>query len=245
MIARLPAQIRILAPDRPGYGSSALTAGGVDVNTAAVLAEMDARGVERAVLVGHSYGGGVAMSIASRAPERVEALILLSSVGPGCLNGWDRLLAAPVAGPACSLFAWKLTPWLARARLRRPIRRHGAETAARRHVYTYVWGFAGWDHGSLWRTFLIEQRQLVCEAASFEALARQIQAPVLLMADPKDALVPFRTAVALSRSLPDAELRPIEGVGHHLPLRAPAEVAAAIAGLLDSLDATARAGDQS
>jgi pimeloyl-ACP methyl ester carboxylesterase len=221
-----------------------LTGGGLDVNTAAVLADMDARGVDRAVLVGHSYGGGVALSVAARAPDRVEALILLASVGPDCLNGWDRLLAAQAAGPVCSLFAWKLTPWLARAGLRRPVRRHGAEVAARRHVNTYVWGFTGWDHGPLWRTFLTEQRALVREAGSFDGLARQIRVPALVMADPKDALVPFRTAVALSQSLPDARLRPIEGVGHHLPLCAPAEVAAAITGFLESLDATARAGEQ-
>ena len=81
------------------------------------MADLDARGIERAVLVGHSYGGGVALSVAALAPERVEALVLLASVGPGCLTGWDRLLAAPVAGEVCALAAWWLTPWLARARL--------------------------------------------------------------------------------------------------------------------------------
>ena len=74
--ARLPAQIRAIAPDRPGHGSSRLAGGGMDVNSAAVLAELDARGIERAVLVGHSYGGGVALHVAARAPERVEAVIL-------------------------------------------------------------------------------------------------------------------------------------------------------------------------
>jgi len=221
-----------------------LAGGGLDVNAAAVLADMDARGIERAVLAGHSYGGGVALSVAARAPDRVEALILLASVGPDCLNGWDRLLAAPVAGPVCSLFAWKLTPWLARARLRRAIRRHGAEAAARQHVNTYVWGFTGWDHGPLWRTFIAEQRALVREAGNFATLARQIRVPVLLMADPKDSVVPFRTAEALSRSLPAAQLRPIEGAGHHLPLRAPGEVADAIIGFLVSLDAASRASEQ-
>ena len=39
-------------------------------NARAVLAELDARGIERAVLVGHSYGGGVALSAARLAPER-------------------------------------------------------------------------------------------------------------------------------------------------------------------------------
>ena len=44
------------------------------------------------MLVGHSYGGGIALSVAALALQRVEALVLLASVGPGCL---DRLGLAP------------------------------------------------------------------------------------------------------------------------------------------------------
>src|SRR5580693_3724164 len=96
--ARLPARLHAVAPDRPGYGSSQLPAGGFAANARAVLHDLDSRGIKRAVLVGHSYGGGVALSAASMAPSRVEAVILLASVGPGCVNRWDRLLAAPGAG---------------------------------------------------------------------------------------------------------------------------------------------------
>ncbi len=102
---QLPAGLRVLALDRPGNRASRQAAGGFTHNARAVVAELDARGIERAVLVGHSYGGGVALSAARLAPERVEAIVLLASVGPGCLTGWDRLLAAPVAGEACALAA--------------------------------------------------------------------------------------------------------------------------------------------
>src|SRR5579862_3689038 len=114
---RLPAQLHPVATDRPGYGSSQLPAGGFAANARAVLDDLDSRGITSAVLVGHSYGGGVALSAASLAPHRVEAVVLLASVGPGCVNGWDRLLAAPGAGQLCALVAWRLTPWLARALL--------------------------------------------------------------------------------------------------------------------------------
>ena len=67
--------------------------------------------------MGHSYGGGVALSVASLAPHRVEAVVLLASIGPGCVNRCDRLLAAPLVRPLCALVAWRLTPWIARARL--------------------------------------------------------------------------------------------------------------------------------
>jgi hypothetical protein len=52
------------------------------------------RGITRAVLAGHSYGG-VALSAAALAPRRVAAVVLLAGAGRGCVNGWDKLLAAP------------------------------------------------------------------------------------------------------------------------------------------------------
>src|SRR5216683_866003 len=70
VIAMLPEHISAVALDRPGHGSSRQAGGGLDVNAAAVIEELDARGIDRAVLVGHSYGGGVALSVAARARPR-------------------------------------------------------------------------------------------------------------------------------------------------------------------------------
>lgn len=237
VVAALPDRFGALLPDRPGHGSSAQSGGGLDVNAAAVLAEMDARGIERAVLVGHSYGGGVALRVAQTAPGRVEALVLLASVGPGCLNGWDWLLAAPLAGPICSRTSWQFTPWFARAVMRLLARRQGHRAAMRRHVNLYVWGFTGWQHGPLWRTFLTEQRALMHEAAGLAEAARSASMPALILSDRHDPMVPFRTAEALAGLLPDARLHPMQGAGHHLPLRAPEEVAAQITAFLNDLDA--------
>jgi len=207
--ARLPASIHAIAVDRPGYGSSPQSAVGFAGNARAVLAELDSRGIDRAVLAGHSYGGGVALWAASLAPHRVEALVLLASVGPGCLNALDRLLAAPGTGPACALIAFRLTPW----------------------------GISRSEHHPLWRTFLTEQRALVREADQLASMIPGIRVPVLLLADPRDTLVPIETARRLEQSLPDASVRLIRGAGHHLPRRAPSQVANAIAGFLASLDA--------
>jgi pimeloyl-ACP methyl ester carboxylesterase len=235
--ARLPERLRAVQPDRPGHGRSTQPGGGLDLNAAAVLAEMDANGIERAVLAGHSYGGGVALRVAAIAPGRVEALVLLASVGPDCLNGWDWLLAAPVAGPVCSRTSWQVTPWFARAMIRLWARRQGREAAIRRHVNMYVWGYANWQYGPLWRTFLTEQRALMDEAAGLADAARSVRVPALIMSDPDDPLVPFKTAQALGGMIRDARLHVIEGAGHHLPLRAPEQVAAQITAFLDDLDA--------
>jgi pimeloyl-ACP methyl ester carboxylesterase len=157
LAGQLPGTLHVTALDRPGYGASPRPAGGFGYNARAVLADLDARGIERAVLVGHSYGGGVALSLARLAPERAEALVLLASVGPGCLTGWDRLLAAPVAGEICALTAWSLTPWTARAWLAAVARLRGRPSAAHEHVNLQIWGSAHHDHGPVWRSFLTER----------------------------------------------------------------------------------------
>jgi pimeloyl-ACP methyl ester carboxylesterase/uncharacterized membrane protein YbhN (UPF0104 family) len=233
---RLPAQLHAVAVDRPGYGFSHLPAGGFAANARAVIDDLDARGIDRAVLVGHSFAGGVAVSAASLAPERVEAVVLLASVGPECANVWDRVLAAPATGPLCALVAWKLTPWIARARLYVARRRAGRSLRSEEHVNWQVWAREGNTRGALWRTFLAEQRALLRELDQLERALPAIGVPVLVLADPRDTLIPVETTRRLAQSLPDARLQLIYGAGHHLPRRAAGTVAEAISAFLISMD---------
>ncbi|HEY0936460.1 MAG TPA: alpha/beta fold hydrolase [Trebonia sp.] len=235
LIARLPPQLRAVAPDRPGYGASPRPAGGFTANARALLDDLDARGVQNAVLVGHSWGGGVALQAATLAPERVQAVVLLAGVGPDCLTGLDWLLAAPGIGPLGSLLAFHWTPWIARTRLAWLQRRHGRALYPGESASLQVWGQAGggWP---LWRTFLTEQRALLRELAELTEAAASVQVPVLLIADPADQVVPVRTAHRLAEMLPDSRLQLVTGVGHHLPRRAPRVVADAITAFLAAVD---------
>jgi pimeloyl-ACP methyl ester carboxylesterase len=233
---RLPDGLGVVAPDRPGYGASPRPAGGFATGASAVVAELDARGIDRAVLVGHSYGGGVALATAQLAPERVAALVLLASVGPGCLTWADRVLAAPVSGEFFAGVAWWLTPPLARAVLgaarllrRRPL---GPDQA----VGWQTWGGAHSGRRPLRRTFLTEQRALVRELDGLTAALPAVTQPVLLIADPHDMIVPVRSTRRLAAALPDAQVQMVDGPGHHLPRRAAPQIAAAIAEFLDTLD---------
>ncbi len=77
--------IRTLAYDLPGHGLSLDFPGSGPARTAAraVLADLTARGVTRAHLVGHSMGGAVAALMALAEPERVGSLTLLAPGGFG------------------------------------------------------------------------------------------------------------------------------------------------------------------
>ena len=96
----------VVAPDLPGHGTSA--PGGGDYSLGALAAGLRdlliALGHERATLVGHSLGGGIAMQFAYQFPEITERLVLVSSGGLGpevspvlraaALPGADLFIAA-------------------------------------------------------------------------------------------------------------------------------------------------------
>src|SRR4051812_21235609 len=69
---------RVLAPDLPGFGTAAYESDVVDFR-AAVTSAMDRAGIERAAIVGNSFGGLVALELALESPERVSALVLVGA----------------------------------------------------------------------------------------------------------------------------------------------------------------------
>ncbi|HEX5724660.1 MAG TPA: alpha/beta fold hydrolase [Longimicrobiaceae bacterium] len=79
----LAARYRVLVPDVVGFGRSRVRGPLPDVPTlAAVLAGwMEAAGVERGHLVGHSMGGHLSIHLAARFPERVARLVLVAAAG--------------------------------------------------------------------------------------------------------------------------------------------------------------------
>ena len=74
----LTERFRVLAPLRPGYGATELDPplNGRDEEAGNVRDVLDALGIERTVLVGHSLGGWLAATVAARFPDRVSALVL-------------------------------------------------------------------------------------------------------------------------------------------------------------------------
>jgi pimeloyl-ACP methyl ester carboxylesterase len=145
-------------------------------------------------------------------------------------------MAAPVTGEVCAVAAWRLTPWLARARLAAISRRRGRPIGASEYVNWHVWGSAHYEHGRLWRTFLTEQRALVRELGALTASLERVRQPVLLLADPRDTLVPVGTTYQLAAALADARVGLLEDTGHHVPRRGATQAAAMITQFLASLD---------
>ncbi|MDP9138535.1 MAG: acetoin dehydrogenase dihydrolipoyllysine-residue acetyltransferase subunit [Pseudomonadota bacterium] len=84
-IDALAPQFTVYALDLPGHGQSVKSPG--DGTAAAfartIVAFLDAQGIDRAHLVGHSLGGAIAIEVANLAPDRVRSLSLIASAGLG------------------------------------------------------------------------------------------------------------------------------------------------------------------
>ncbi len=78
-----PANWRVYAIDQRGHGGSGRPESGYGARDLAidVVAFLDAKGIGRATVVGHSMGGIVAQHVAAIAPERVNRLVLVASAG--------------------------------------------------------------------------------------------------------------------------------------------------------------------
>ena len=76
---------RVIALDLPGHGGSdkQIASGDPQAMASAVLATLDALGIERAHLVGHSLGGGIAAAAALAQPARIASLTLIAPAGFG------------------------------------------------------------------------------------------------------------------------------------------------------------------
>jgi pimeloyl-ACP methyl ester carboxylesterase len=83
--ARLAGSYRVIAPDLIGHGEAATPRGdySLGAHAAGIRDLLTTIGVERATIVGHSLGGGVAMQFFYQFPQRTERLALISSGGLG------------------------------------------------------------------------------------------------------------------------------------------------------------------
>ncbi|MCX4834803.1 alpha/beta hydrolase [Streptomyces sp. NBC_00006] len=83
--AALARRHTVIAPDLLGHGDSAKPRADYSVAAYAngLRDLLGVLGVERVTLVGHSFGGGVAMQFAYQFPERVDRLVLISTGGVG------------------------------------------------------------------------------------------------------------------------------------------------------------------
>ena len=214
---RLASRRRVILVDRPGQGWS--ESSGRKLSSPAAQAAMlrdvlDQCGVARAVLVGHSWGGALALAFALDHPQRAAGLVLLSPPTHPRVRKLSRLygmLAAPVAG---WLFAHTLTLPLAAAAFAAGIRTAFAPQHPPRDYLKDSAAFLLLRPSA----FLSNARDMADLQAFLAHQAPrygELAVPAVIINGDSDAIVSVeKHAKALAAAAPRARLIVLPGIGH-------------------------------
>ena len=228
LMAPLAERARVIAPDMAGFGYSERPAGfayGMDAWVRQAVGLLDALGIARADLVGNSFGGGLALALAIRHPERVRRLVLMGSVGvpfeltPGldAVWGYEPSLAAMRA--LLDIFAFdrsRVTDELARLRYEASIRPGFQESFA--------------------AMFPAPRQRWVDALASPEADIRRIPHETLVVHGREDRVIPLANAYRLTELLPRVQLHVYGQCGHWTQIEHAARFARLVGDFLAEAD---------
>ncbi|HEY0486084.1 MAG TPA: alpha/beta hydrolase [Mycobacteriales bacterium] len=210
----LARDFRVVAPDIAGYGLTELKSDGrydMRLWVAHLVAFLDAVGVERAVLVGNSFGGALSLATAVFHPDRVAGLVLLGTpagdfpMTDGLRSGWSYEPSAESMRE--SLLRFPYDPAVVTEEM--VAQRHtlsarpGAQEAFRRLIPEPTGAPDEVVHGP---------------SAGFLA---KVTAPAVVLHGREDRVVPPQAALFSSTHLPDADLHVYGRCGHWVQLERP------------------------
>lgn len=225
LIDRLSPHYRVIAPDALGAGASPPWPADAPFHhredASAILELIDTSPVH---IVGHSYGGLLALMLAKQDPTRVRSLALYEPVAFGVL--WD---------PPDEIGLKDVARLEEDPRFREPP--PGGEEVWLESFVEY------WNGPGAWRmlppptreAFLLGGRKVILEVTSLMQDRTPIQAyaslpcPTLLLTGENSPAAAGRVCALLSAALPRGELRRINGAGHMGPITHASEVNEAIA----------------
>jgi pimeloyl-ACP methyl ester carboxylesterase len=220
VLAELGDTCQVVAPDLLGHGDSDKPAIG-DYSLGAYANSLRdllaALGHERATVVGHSLGGGVALQFAYQFPERCERLVLVSSGGLGReVNAILRAATVPGFAYLLQVFSadWFTGGSAAAARL---LRRVGLEPG---NDARQSWlSLRSLRSGDTRAAFLATIRSVIAaggqRVSAVERLYLAAAVPTLLVWGDRDRIIPVDHAHATHERIPGSRLEIIPGAGHY------------------------------
>lgn len=236
VVARLP-QLRILAPDLPGFGQSAPFADrahDIDGYAAWLGAFLEAEGLAgRAVLLGHSFGT-IVVSAAVAGGTPAPAVVLVNPIGAPALSGPRGVLTRGAVAFYRLGAVLPEKPGFAVLRSRLITRVMSITMAKTRDK-----GLRRWIHAEHDRYFSgFANRDMLLEAFrasvshDVSEFAERVAPRTLLVAATRDDITPIEVQRRLVTRFPDARLVEIADVGHLIHYEKPVEAANAIAEFL-------------
>jgi pimeloyl-ACP methyl ester carboxylesterase len=207
----------VIAPDLPGHGES--EPGGGDYSLGSLAAGLRdlllTLGHERATLVGHSLGGGIAMQFTYQFPEMVERLILVSSGG---LGPEVSMILRAAALPGADLFISATAG--AGQRLGSAVGRGLGAIGLRpsADIAEVARGYGSLSDGERRTAFLATLRSVVGTGgqriAAGDRLYLADTLPLLIVWGSRDPIIPASHGEDAHASLPGSRLEVFDGIGH-------------------------------
>ena len=239
VIEPLARQYTVIAPDLPGHGKSAPAEGEYSVASfAAGLHDLlAALGHDRATLVGHSLGGGIAMQFAHQFPEATERLVLVSSGGLGPEVG-PILRAASLPGADVFLAATAAAARTAATAVSRGLAAIGLRPTA--DVAEVARGYASLADPNRRSAFLATLRSVLgsggqrVHAGDRTYLGEDMS--ILIIWGARDPISPAQHGKRAHEAIPGSDLEVFEDVGHMPQLEAPGRFIAALERFLEETE---------
>ncbi|HEY8302998.1 MAG TPA: alpha/beta hydrolase [Solirubrobacteraceae bacterium] len=216
IVAGLAPVATVYAFDLPGFGQSELPPEpwGVEDYQEFVLAFMDALAVDRALVIGHSNGGRIAIRMAATQPARVSRLVLVDSAGirPKRTLRWYRRVGMAKVGKYAARF-------------------FGAPGERLRALLVGRVASADYAAAGAMRPTLVKLVN-----TDLRSFMPSISAATLLVWGSRDDDTPLSDAHEMERLIPDAGLVVLDGAGHFSYLDQPARFARIVSHFLATGD---------
>jgi pimeloyl-ACP methyl ester carboxylesterase len=217
----LPALARhhtVIAPDLLGHGSSAKPRGDYSLGAYAsgVRDLMAALGHDRATVVGHSLGGGIAMQMAYQYPQRVERLVLVNSGG---LGEEVNLILRAATLPGAEL----VLPVMVHRHVRSVVGALGRAFGAvglrpGPDLQGIMAGFGSLTTGEAQRAFLHTARSIIDisgqRVSARDRLYLAADMPTLIVWGRRDPMIPVAHAYDAHATMPGSRLEVFDDAGH-------------------------------
>jgi pimeloyl-ACP methyl ester carboxylesterase len=235
----------VIAPDLLGHGESAKPMGDYSLGAHAsglrdLLLTLE---VSSATIVGHSFGGGVAMQFAYQHPELCDRLVLVGSGGLGREVSWLlRLVTLPLAEQTMPLL---FPHWIADrgTDVSRFLFRRGLRSPRLGEMWRSYTSLAGAENRKAFvrtiRTVIDPGGQTV---SALDRLYLAAHLPTLIMWGEIDQIIPVAHAHAAHQAIPGSRLELLPGVGHFPHTEAPAKFLEVLTDFLASTPASAGGG---
>ncbi len=197
---------RVLAPDMVGFGFTDRPVGiayTLDVWVSQVLGFLDALELPRVDIVGNSFGGGLALALASRVPRRVGRLVLMGSTGtsfpltPGLEAAWGYTPSLENMRKLLDIFAFNrnlVTDDLARLRYEASVRPGFQESFS--------------------QMFPAPRQRWIESLRTPDEALKSLPHKTLLIHGREDGVIPLSSSLRLLELIPHAELHVFGECGH-------------------------------